>query len=64
MADEGGISKDTFLRIAEASGLNVNDPHMEELFAYLQGVLPGLKAIQELDLTDVEPAMVFILPKE
>ncbi len=64
MADEGGISKDTFLRIAEASGLNVNDPHMEELFAYLQGVLPGLKAIQELDLTDVEPAMVFIPPKE
>ena len=65
MADEGGLSKETFLHIAEASGLDVNDsPHMEELYAYVQGLLPSLKTFQELDLADVEPAMIYIPPKE
>ena len=64
MPVENSLSKETFLRIAEASGLDVNDPHIEELYSYLQGLLPGLKAAQELDLTDVEPAMIFSPPRE
>ena len=44
MTDEGGLSKETFLQMAEAAGLDVKDEaHMEELYTYLQGVLPGLK---------------------
>ncbi len=65
MADELPMSKETFLRIAEASGLDVKDEaHMEELYAYLQGVLPGLRKVDELDLTNVEPATVYIPPQE
>ena len=62
MEDEGGLSRGTFMRLAEASGLDVHDTaHMEELYAfYLQSVVPSLKAIHALDLADVEPAMIFI----
>lgn len=50
--------------MARVSGLDINDPHMEELYAYLLTVLPGLKAVQELDLRGVIPAMVYVPPQE
>ena len=49
------FDRETFLRIAEGAGLKPGDPHLEELYAYLQDVLPGLRVIDELDLKDVEP---------
>ena len=65
MAEDGELSKETFLSIAEAAGLDVHDvAHMEELYAYIQGVLPGLKAIHGLDLAKIEPAMVFTPPTD
>jgi Asp-tRNA(Asn)/Glu-tRNA(Gln) amidotransferase C subunit len=53
------LSRETFLKIAEASGLDTGDPHMEELYTYLQNVFPGLKKVEELDLTGIEPSMPF-----
>ena len=66
MPDEHPMSKDTFLGIAEASGLDVKDEaHMDELYSYyILNVAPGLKSLDELDLTDVEPALIYIPPKE
>ncbi len=64
MTERSPMSKETFLCIAEAAGLDVNDSHMEDLYGYVQSVLPGLEVIDELDLTGVEPASVFILAKE
>ena len=66
MPDEHPMSKEAFLGMAEASGLDVEDEaHMDELYAYYtQNVAPGLKALDELDLTDVEPAMIYNLSKE
>ena len=61
MVDEVGLSKETFLGIAEASGLDVSDEsHMEELYAFVQGILRDLKTTGDLDLSDVEPEMIFI----
>lgn len=60
MAKKFWLSRETFLKIAEASGLDTRDPHMEDLYAYLQNVLPGLKKIEELDLTSMEPGISFI----
>ena len=54
------LSKEMFLSIARASGLDVEDPHMEELYAFVQKVLPGLRVIDQLDLTGVEPLATFI----
>ena len=34
-----------------------NDPHIEELYAYVRKILPTLKRVEELDLTDMEPWM-------
>ncbi len=58
MADP--LDKETFLSVARASGLNIEDPHIEELYAFLQKVLPSFRTIDQLDLTDVEPLATFI----
>jgi hypothetical protein len=55
MAKEFELSKETFLSLAEAFGLDTEDPHMEELYSYVQKVLPNLRSINELDLTGLEP---------
>jgi len=52
---EAGFSYETFLSIARVSGLDVENPHMRELYDYLREILPGLKRIEDLDLSGVEP---------
>jgi len=64
MAVEHPMSKETFLHIAETSGLDVTSPHMEELYTYLLSVLPGLKISQDVNVVDLEPAMIFCLSRE
>jgi aspartyl-tRNA(Asn)/glutamyl-tRNA(Gln) amidotransferase subunit A len=60
MIDEGRkkteLKRETFLSIAESFGLDIHDPHIEELYAYIQKTLPILKRIGELDIDDLEPA--------
>ncbi len=57
MGEQFWMSKETFLRIAEECGLDTTDQHMEELYAFLQGLLPSLRDIEEFDLAGVEPFM-------
>jgi len=64
MVKESRLSKEAFLWIASTSGLNTGDPHIEELFDYVQNVLLGLKAIEELDLTAIEPIIRFTPSEE
>ena len=64
MADGGGLSKEAFLRISEEVGLDVNDPHMEDLYPFVQRIVANAKAIEELELTGMEPAVVFVPPGE
>ena len=51
------LTKEIFFKMAEASGLDTKDPHMEDLYAFVLGILPGLKILEELDLTGIEPAL-------
>ncbi len=53
------MEKEVFLSIAKEFGLDLDDPHMEELYAYVQRVLPNLKRIEELNLTGLEPFMPY-----
>lgn len=55
MFQKTGLTYRTFLSIAEASGLDPEDPHMKELYRYLREILPGLKRIEEIDLAEIEP---------
>ena len=58
------MDKDTFLAIAKASGLDTEDPSIEDLYTYVENVFPNFKVSEQIDLTNVEPLMVFIPPEE
>jgi hypothetical protein len=64
MAEKNGLSKEDFLSMAKAAGFDIEDPHMDELYRYVQDLLPGLKGIHELDLTGTEPATIFVPSRE
>ena len=51
------MEKGTFFSTAKTFGLDIDDPHIEELYIYVQKVFPILKCIEELDLRDVEPVL-------
>ena len=55
MAWTPDLSYEEFLSLAKTLGLNVEEPHWKELFTYIQEVFPGLRKIEELDLSDLEP---------
>ncbi len=64
MAEKTVLSKEGFLSMAKIAGLDIQDPHMEELYRYVLDLLPGLKSINDLDLTGIEPASIFMLSRE
>ena len=55
---------ESFLSSAKDAGLDVQDPHMRDLYDYIRLVLPGLLVVDELDLTGVDPATVYFPPQE
>ena len=64
MTQNVSLSRETFLQAAEESGLKLDAPHLEDLYAYLQGLRSTLKSIENLDLTDLEPFMPSLAKKE
>ena len=57
MAEKVSFNKETILRIAEDAGLDIKASHMEALYAYLEGLLPLIKTLEDFDLTGLEPFM-------
>ncbi len=55
LTEKGSLNKETFLCIAENSGLDTDASHLEDLYHYLNGLLPTLKTIENLDLAGLEP---------
>lgn len=65
MPGESDLSYESFLTIAEASGLDRSDTgHMEQLYVVVQGVLPFRRDIEALDLINVEPETVYLPPEK
>jgi hypothetical protein len=65
MTTEDRLDKDTFYTMAKVAGLDVDDTaHMDELYSYVRSVIPGLSALDDLDLSAVEPATVYLPPAE
>ena len=54
------ITEEQFLEMAKAAGLDTSSPHMAELFPIVRGTLRGLGSINELDLSKVEPEIVYM----
>lgn len=59
MGEKVLLGREAFLDIANSSGLDTGDPHIEELYSYVKNLLAGLKIIEELDLTDAEPVFPY-----
>ncbi len=64
MEEKRNLDKETFLSIAKASGLDTEDPSIEDLYAYIENVFPSFKASEEIDLRNAEPMMVFLPSQE
>lgn len=60
MAEQEGLSRETFLRLAAGVGLDVNSPHMEELYANVRNLLASLESLREIDVSAAEPDMAFL----
>lgn len=58
------IDKDTFVSIAKLSGLEMSDSHLQELHTYVEKLFPNFKVAEAMDLTEIEPMLTLILPKE
>lgn len=52
MREDRRFGKETFLYLAERAGLDIVDPHMEELYTYVKIILPRLKGIDESNMYD------------
>jgi aspartyl-tRNA(Asn)/glutamyl-tRNA(Gln) amidotransferase subunit A len=68
MIDDGKekteLKREAFLSIAKSFGLDIQDPHIEELYAYVQKILPILKRIEALDINDLEPVWPLTSPHQ
>ena len=54
------LSWESFLVLAAAAGLEVNDSHMEELYPFVEATLAGLQSLLEINVADAEPDMAFL----
>ena len=54
------ITHEQFLEMAKAAGLDINSPHIQELFPIVRATLRGLGSINQLDLTNVEPEAIYM----
>ena len=60
MAEPDKLTWETFLYLAGEAGLDTGDPHMEELFPYVENALRGMAALRGMDTSNAEPDMAFI----
>jgi hypothetical protein len=58
------LDKETFLSMTKDLGLDESDSHLEELYTYVEKLFPNFKVGEGMDLTDIEPMLTVILPKE
>ena len=54
------LSREAFLSMAAAAGIDVDGPHGEELFAFVQNTLASLASLKDIDVASVEPDMAFM----
>ena len=60
MQEENPLSQEAFLSMAAAVGIDVDGPHGEELFAFVQNTLASLASLKDIDVSSVEPDMAFM----
>ena len=64
MAESSELTREAFLFLAAAVGLDVSGSHGEELFPIVRNTLAGLESLKDIDVSGAEPDMVFIPPRD
>ena len=59
MASGNLMDRQTFDFLARAAGLNADDPHMDELFPYVQNALAANEGLRNVDTNGFEPDAEF-----
>ena len=54
-----GLDRDSFIKMAGILGFDPDDPHLDELYPWVEQVLKAVEPLDELDLKGVEPDMHF-----
>ena len=60
MPAEGRLTREAFLSLAKEAGLDVNSPHLDELYPYVLEVLTGLEPLSKVDVAWTEPDLAFL----
>ena len=60
MSQEQPLSREAFLSMAAAAGIDASGTHGDELFSVVQGTLAGLASLKDIDVAGAEPDLAFI----
>ena len=61
----GGLGKESFKQLAKIIlGADPGDPHLDEVYPWVQGLLKDIAPLEELNLEAVEPDLIFAPCKE
>ena len=63
MQEGNQLSRDAFIYLAQAVGLDTKSDHMNELYSYVQSMLKSIESLKNLDVNDAEPDMAFQPPQ-
>jgi Asp-tRNA(Asn)/Glu-tRNA(Gln) amidotransferase C subunit len=58
------LDKKAFISLAKLLKLDEDDSHLEELYAYVGKLFPSFKVAEGMELTEIEPMLTLISPKE
>lgn len=53
------LTREAFDYLAQAAGLDLADPHLDELFPYARNALAGMERLRQIPVGDAEPAQAF-----
>lgn len=59
MPEENPLSRETFDYLAQAAGLNLADPHLDELYPYVRNALAGMGRLEQIEVAGIEPDAAF-----
>jgi hypothetical protein len=60
MPNPDPLTREAFLTLASAAGLDADSTHLEELYSFVQATLAGLQSLGEIDVAGAEPDMAFL----
>ena len=58
------LDKETFLSMAKLLKLDEEGSHLEELYTYVEKLIPDFKVAESMELKEIEPMLTLVLPKE